>query len=222
MRPPTKHWSTEDLAIAAALRNEGASHDAIAARIGRSAASVTGRLARLRATGQHVMVANEITKWTPERDDQAIALWNQGMSTVGICARLGTTRKAILARIVVLRRSKEDVRTRRMKNKFPIESHILIALQRHHPDAPMEVAHEETRYRMGVKALRMTKAGRTQVEIAAMLDLGEPTITNLIEAASKDRDEGKTSPLALWQAQRHPTPKKVAEIPIIPAHEPHV
>ena len=103
------------MAIAVRMRNKGASHDAIAAKIGRSAASVSIRMARLRAADYPVMVANDITKWTPERDDRVMALWNNRTPTVDIAEQLGTTPNSILARIVALRRTSPSIEKRRVR-----------------------------------------------------------------------------------------------------------
>ena len=118
------------MAIAVRMRNKGASHDAIAAKIGRSAASVSIRMARLRAADYPVMVAANITKWTPERDDRVMALWNNRTPTVDIAEQLGTTPKSILARIITLRRTSPSVEKRRVRvvQRVPQEDATIVDL----------------------------------------------------------------------------------------------
>lgn len=90
-------WSTAEVTAAVAMRNEGSTPDAIGAALGRSAAAVSLRLHRARASGVAVASDRRLTRWTPERTERAMALWAAKAPAAAIAAELGVTKKALQA-----------------------------------------------------------------------------------------------------------------------------
>jgi biotin operon repressor len=107
--PPSRRtWSDEDVARLVALCRGPSTAKQIAAELGRSPSSVTGRIERLRRKGTNIPPRQRLRH--PQDDAGVRTLWQGGSTVREISQALGLSKQVVRARIVELRASDERIR----------------------------------------------------------------------------------------------------------------